>query len=177
MRGRKPKPTARQISEGDPRKKGVHKLQEKLASEPRATPGLPRCPRHLRGRARSAWTFWAVELTGMGQDKRPDAMMLEGACVHYARAVEADLLVQQQGMMVEEAYWNKKREERIVLKVRSHPAIMVSNAAWRQVRAFSSEFGLSPVSRTRLVIDKADTTEKDLAELLSQPRQPRTSIQ
>jgi P27 family predicted phage terminase small subunit len=65
--------------------------------------------------------------------------------------------------------------EVVVLKIRKHPAVEVSNAAWRQLRAFCSEFGLSPVSRTRLAIDKADQKGQDLAELLSKPRTPRAT--
>jgi hypothetical protein len=58
MKGRKPKPAARQIAEGDPSKRGVHKLDAKLDAEPKATRGLPPCPKHLRGRARTAWRCW-----------------------------------------------------------------------------------------------------------------------
>lgn len=179
MRGRKPKPTAVQIAEGDPRKKGVRKLREKLDSEPKATRGLPPCPRHLRGRARAAWNFWSEELAGMGLDRRPDAQMLEGACVNYGRAVEADLIVERDGIMQDISEIDAESGERILLKSQTHPAIKVSNAAWRQVRAFCSEFGLSPVSRTRLAIEKRDDGIDDLAKLLSQPREPRpaTSVQ
>jgi P27 family predicted phage terminase small subunit len=177
MRGRKPKPTARQIAEGDPRKKGKNKLAEKLAAEPSATRGLPACPRHLKGRARAAWGFWTAELRDMGIDHRPDAMMLEGACANYARAVEADLIVARDGIMVEESAIDEESKERIVLKAKYHPAITVSNAAWRQVRAFSSEFGLSPVSRTRLTLEKKDSAAEDLAAILSRPREPRPTVQ
>jgi phage terminase small subunit len=38
------------------------------------------------------------------------------------------------------------------------------------MKAFCSEFGLSPVSRTRLAVDKLDDGEADLMELLGRPR-------
>jgi hypothetical protein len=47
-------------------------------------------------------------------------------------------------------------------------------AAWVLLKAFCSEFGLSPVSRTRLAIEKPTTGEADLVALLSQPRERRT---
>lgn len=175
MRGRKPKPTARQISEGDPRQRGANKLREKLANEPSATRGLPGCPAHLEGRAASAWAFWAEELADMNLDRRPDAMMLEGACTNYARAVEADGIVNEAGMMQEEPLTNKVGDV-VGYRIKAHPAIAVSNAAWRQVRAFCSEFGLSPVSRTRLAIERKDEGA-DLATILAQPRTPRTAVQ
>jgi hypothetical protein len=45
------------------------------------------------------------------------------------------------------------------------------NAAWMLLKAFCSEFGLSPVSRTRLAIEKPAAGEDDLLEILSQPRE------
>ena len=79
MRGRKPKTAAQQIAEGDPSKRGVHKLDARLEAEPKATRGLPAPPQHLKGLARKAWRFWSEELEAMNLDCRPDAMMLEGA--------------------------------------------------------------------------------------------------
>jgi len=176
MRGRKPKPTSQQISEGDPRKLGKRKLQAKLESEPAATKGLPDCPRHLRGRARAAWEFWCEELGKMNLDCRPDAQMLEGACVNYSRAVEADLQIAREGLTVEESTVDQESGEKILLKIKAHPAIAISNQAWRLLHRFCSEFGLSPVSRTRLTIEKRDDGVLDLAALLSQPREQRPPV-
>jgi len=172
MRGRKPKPTAQQIAEGDPRKHGVHKLEERLAAEPKPTVGLPKCPSHLKGRARAAWRFWKEELEAMDLDRRPDAMMLEGACANYARAVEADRIIARDGITVEESTINDDGEV-VVLKVKKHPAVDVAARSWSLVRSFCSEFGLSPVSRTRLSIGKEGPQEDDLAALLMRPREPK----
>ena len=172
MRGRKPKPTASQIAAGDPRKHGARKLKSKLATEPKATRGLPECPRHLKGRARAAWNFWAEELAAMSIDRRPDAMMLEGACVNYGRAVLADLIIDREGLMFEE--WTlTENGEKSLTGLKTHPAIRISNAAWRQVRGFCSEFGLSPVARTRLAIEKKDSNREDLLAILSKPREQK----
>lgn len=176
MRGRKPKPTATQIAAGDPRKLGAHKLQAKLDAEPKATKGFPACPRHLRGRARAAWKFWTEELEAMGIDKRPDSMMLEGACIGYERAVLADLIVAKEGLIVKESRIDEESGEVVVLKYKNHPAIAISRAAWTQLRVFSSEFGLSPVSRTRLTVEKTDSGEEDLMAILSKPRAPRPVV-
>ena len=100
MRGRKPKPAAQQIAEGDPRKLGVHRLEQKLKAEVKGDRGLPRCPTHLKGLARKAWRFWSEELMHMNLDCRPDAMMLEGACIAYQAAIEAYEMVQKQGPLV-----------------------------------------------------------------------------
>ena len=121
MRGRKPKPVARQIAEGDPRKRGVHQLDARLEAEPRATRGLPECPQHLKGIARKAWRFWAAELEGMSLDCRPDAMMLEGACASYATFVEMYELVETQGKLVAKKDRNPVTGQLEVVDVRPHP--------------------------------------------------------
>lgn len=173
MRGRKPKPVKQQIAEGDPRRHGKKKLQEQLAKEPKAARGLPDCPDHVADeRAIRAWNFWREELQEMKLDARPDAMMLEGACVNYARAVQADLILTRHGLVVAQPIVNAKGKQ-IGLKMKNHPAVSVSNAAWKQVRAFCSEFGLSPVSRTRLTLEKKDNSAEELMELLNRPREKK----
>ncbi len=169
----KPKALALQIAAGDPRKIGKAKLQKRLEAEPKATHGLPDCPRHLKGRARAAWAFWKEELEVMSLDSRPDAMMLEGACVNYARAVDADLIIAAGGIVLEEPILDKQ-ETVVGTKYKANPAIAISNAAWKLAKGFCSEFGLSPVGRTRLAVEKPNDEEKDLMEMLSQPRTART---
>ena len=111
----------------------------------------------------------------MKLDSRPDAMMLEGACVAYARAVQNDLILQH-GCQVEEPIVNSDGEQ-IGAKIKNHPALAASNAAWRQVRAFCSEFGLSPVSRTRLTLDKPDDGEAELWAILAGTREKKPDLQ
>ena len=173
MTGRPPKPTARQISEGDPRKYGVHRLEQKLEAEPKAARGLPKCPSHLKGRARRVWKFWREELQAMNLDCRPDAQMLEGACVAYEAAVDAYETIQKQGRLVAKRVLDPETNKLVVVNVKPHPAVAQGNAAWALLKAFCSEFGLSPVSRTRLAIDRPAAGEADLMEILSRPRERR----
>lgn len=107
-------------------------------------------------------------------DRRPDAQMLEGACVNYARAVQADLILEESGVTVDEPVVSSKGEL-LGYKVKKHPAVEVSNAAWRQLRAFCGEFGLSPVSRTRIQLVPQEKGES-LMDLLSKPRAPRGEV-
>lgn len=206
MQGRKPKPVSVQIAAGDPRKIGKQKLAAQLATEVKATRGLPACPDHIvcsrpviseaprprrRGlywcspalvtpcgacipcRARATWESWAEELEVMDLDHRPDAQMLEGACMAYAQAVEADLTIARQGSVCSQETLDPQTKEKMV-KLKAHPAVAISRAAWVQVKALCSEFGLSPVSRQRLSIEKKDEVESgDLMSILSQPRAPR----
>lgn len=174
MKGRKPKSTRLQIAEGDPRDRGVHKLEQKLASEPKPTVGLPPCPRHLRGRARVAWKFFVEELKGMKLDARPDATMLEGVCVHYEKAVDAYIKGRKDGDVIEDPITITSKEtgepEIIGYRLKKNPWVAIRERSWLIVKAFCSEFGFSPVSRTRLTIDRPDDGEADLAAILSRPR-------
>lgn len=147
MRGRKPRTAARQIAEGDPSKRGVHKLDQKLESEPKAARGLPPCPKHLKGLAKKAWRFCVAELEGMNLDCRPDAMMLEGACMAYQTAIDMYVLIEQQGKLVAKKERNPTTGQLEVVDVRAHPGLAVRDRALALMRSFCSEFGLSPVSR------------------------------
>ena len=108
-------------------------------------------------------------------DRRPDGPMLEGACRAYERAVKADLIVDKEGLTFAEKFIDEESGEAIILKIKKHPAVDISNRSWLIVRAFCSEFGLSPVSRMRLSPDKEDddSADADLMAALSQPREPR----
>ena len=175
MRGRKPKPLGVRASEGDVRKIGAKKLREKLAAEPPTTRGLPDPPDHLGCRARELWLFWVSELEGMGIDRRPDGIMLEGACVAYGQAVAADIMIEHDGIVVSEPVVVDGML--VGQKLKRHPAEAVSRRAWSQVKAFASEFGLSPVARARITPDKREAP-MDLSALLSAPRAKReASIQ
>ncbi len=172
MKGRKPKPAARQIAEGDPARRGVHKLEQQLAAKPKATSGLPSCPRHLKGRARYAWNFWSEELAVMKIDKRVDAMMLEGACQLYARAVRADLIIEKEGVVFTEHFINDDGKA-VPLRIKKHPAVSVSKECWLATKAFCSESGLTLMSRERLTLEagsKGGSDDDELLKALSQSR-------
>lgn len=168
------KPTARQLIEGDPRKLGKRKLQEKLASEPIAARGLPDPPEYLSGVAREIWRFLKGELELMQLDARPDAATLEGLCRAYSRAIEADLILDRQGIIVSEPVFYKGEPLAGIERTKKHPAITVAQASWALVTKFCSEFGLSPVSRSRLTIDRKEKqTDQNINDLLAGPRVKR----
>lgn len=177
MRGRKPKPTALQLSEGDPRKLGVHRLEQKLEAEAKSSRGLPRCPAHLKGVARKVWKIWSKELERMNLDCRPDAQMLEGACVAYEEAVESYETIQKQGRLVPKRVWDPQTSTWKLAGFKPHPAVAQKNAAWMLLKAFCSEFGLSPVSRTRLAMERPTEGDDELQEILRRPREQRKQQQ
>jgi P27 family predicted phage terminase small subunit len=165
---RKRKPIQLQIAEGDPRQRGKHKLQAKLASATIPVSGLD-CPSHLKGRARSTWNFWQRELEIMDLDSRCDVQMLEGAWVHYARAVKADLQIAKEGITVREPVIVNGHAHSTLTRIKKHPAVAVSNAAWDKVKAFCSEFELSPSARMRLQVAPRSKSVGDVDAILDGP--------
>jgi P27 family predicted phage terminase small subunit len=168
MRGRKPKPVKHQISAGDPSHVGKAKLDKHLANLPIAARRLGDPPRHLSGLAAQQWAIWRDDLARLGMDYRADRVMLEGACVAYARAIEADEILKD-GCQVEEPYVDKMTGE-LGHILKKHPAVSVSNVSWRRVRSFCAELGLSLISRTRLSIEAPTLGRESLMELLLKPR-------
>ena len=55
------------------------------------------------------------------------------------------------------------------LKYKQHPAVALSNSAWRQVPAFCLKLGFSPLSRKRLSLEKQHSGEPDLLAILCRP--------
>jgi P27 family predicted phage terminase small subunit len=159
-----------QIAEGDPTKRGVHKLDARREAEARATRGLQRCPAHLTGEARKTWLFWSRELEAMELDCRPDGPMLEGACVAYSTYVKMHRKIEEQGELVARKERNPATNQLEVVDVRPHPALRIRDRALGLLRSFCSEFGLSPVSRVRLSVQPREAGTDDLMALLTQPR-------
>ena len=141
-----------------------------LAALPKAARGLGDPPSHLTGLARQQWMIWKQNLEAMDQDFRADRVFLEGACVHYARAIEADEILKD-GCEIEEAI--DVTGEKVGTRMKKHPAVAVSNSSWRMVKAFCSDLGLSLVTRQQLAIQAHDAGGDDLMELLSKPRPPK----
>jgi len=94
--------------------------------------------------------------------------------VAYDAAIDAYETIQKQGRLIAKKALDPKTNTMIVVDVKPHPAVRQGNQAWALMRSFCSEFGLSPISRMRLSIEREDTGEADLMELLARPRERRT---
>ncbi len=101
----------------------------------------------------------------MNMGHRPDALMLEGVCVNYAMAVQAELQIATEGAILREPIFSRGKPTGAV-RLRKHPALAVANRAWGLFRAFAGDFGLSPVSRTRLSIENPDNNSEHVWEIL-----------
>jgi P27 family predicted phage terminase small subunit len=169
MRGRKPKPIEQQIAEGDPGKFGKAKLEARLEKRPRTCDSIPDCPKGLSRVGREAWEFWTEELEGMNLAARCDAKFLEMACVEFATYAKADAAIHKLGEVIEEQIFSRNGDP-VGLRMKRNPWLDVRNRAFLNVGKFTSEFGLSPVSRTRLTIENPDDGMAELEAILRGPR-------
>ena len=135
MRGRKPKPTALRILEGNP---GKRPLNDR---EPQAPPEVPECPEFLDEEARAEWSRTARVLGEMGILTLADRAALAAYCVAYSRWVAAERQVQRLGTIV------KSPHKKFPMK---SPYLTVADQALETMRKFMVEFGLTPSSRSRI---------------------------
>ena len=84
MRGRKPKPTALKIAEGNPGKRAIN------GYEPKPPSSLPDCPPHLSEVARDEWQRIAGSLNKIGLLTQVDRTTMAAYCQCYGRWVEAE---------------------------------------------------------------------------------------
>ena len=109
----------------------------------------------------------------MNLDSRPDALMLEGACVSYETFVKMHQKIQEQGELVAKKERNPTTGQMEVVDVRPHPGLAIRDRALALLRSFCSEFGLSPVSRARLSAEHLEADEEELWAILSRPRKKK----
>ncbi len=84
MRGRKPKPTALKVLEGNPGKRRINGL------EPKPPASLPTCPGHLSAAAKAEWKRIAKSLNQVGLLTQVDRATMAAYCQTYGRWVEAE---------------------------------------------------------------------------------------
>lgn len=136
MRGRKPKPTAIKLLEGNPGKRAIR------GDEPRPPDGLPTCPAHLTPTAKAEWKRLAGNLHAMGVLTQVDRAAMAAYCQAWGRWVEAE---------------RKLAETPMLLKT---PAGYIQPSPWLAISAkqqelmlkFAAEFGLTPSARCRIQI-------------------------
>lgn len=151
MVGRKPKPTALKLVEGNKSKTPLNKR------EPKPKNTLPRCPIHLSKAARSEWKRLAKDLNRIGLLTQADRAIMALYCEAWSRWLDAKRKFREEG------------EEWVIETTRGNliqnPLVGIINKAEDQIRKAIQEIGLSPTSRARIQIPGADL-EDDLEALL-----------
>lgn len=139
-KGRKPKPSWMKVIDGNPGKRDIPEAEP----EPFRPAKAPRAPSHLDKMAQAEWRRVVPELMRLGLFTVVDGAMLEAYCASYSTWRKACDTLEELGDVYESVGKNGNR------MWRARPEVAIANEALRQMRAFASEFGLSPVARVRL---------------------------
>jgi P27 family predicted phage terminase small subunit len=134
MRGRKPKPTALKLIEGNPGKRPLN------AGEPRPGLKMPTCPAHLCPSAKAEWKRLAGQMHTLGIVTEFDRSALAAYCQAYGRWVEAE---------------RKLNETPLLIKLPSgyiqpSPWLAIANKQLELMHKYLTDLGLSPASRSRI---------------------------
>jgi P27 family predicted phage terminase small subunit len=149
MKGRKPKPTKLKIIDGNPGKRPLNESEP----DPDQEIKCPQAPGHLNDAAKEEWDRMAPELYDIGLLTKIDIAALEAYCTAYARWIEAEDKIREGGMLV-----NAPSGYPI-----QTPYLSIANKAIDQIKAFLTEFGMTPSSRSRISVGtgKKKTSEWD----------------
>lgn len=150
QRGRKPKPTAVKILEGNP---GKRKLD---MGEPRPEKKAPRCPAWLEDEAKKEWKRMAKQLEQLGILTEIDMAAFAGYCQAYARWKEAEEYISENGMIM-------KAPSGYCQQV---PQVSIAQTYLKIMNRFCEQFGLTPSARSRIVTEHGEDKENDAMELL-----------
>ncbi|MCK9928792.1 phage terminase small subunit P27 family [Frankia sp. Mgl5] len=145
--GRKPRPRALKLVEG--RAPGRDSGGRPVPAGPGFVRLPPVPPVWLEGEAFAEWQRVAPELQRLALTKPIDAGALTAYCLAWARMVDAQAIVARDGLLLD-------GKQGLV----THPAVRLVEAASKELRAWASEFGLTPAAETK-VGAKADDHQED----------------
>jgi P27 family predicted phage terminase small subunit len=134
VRGRKPTPTHLKLLHGNPGKRPLNPNEPAPGGKP------PTCPSHLCPAGKAEWKRLASQLTLLQILTELDRAALAGYCQAYGRWVEAE---------------KKLRETPVLIKlpsghVQQNPWLTIANKQLELMHKYLTEFGLSPVARSRV---------------------------
>lgn len=145
MAGRPPKPTALKKLGGNAGKRAINK------SEPKPATKRPSCPKHLGGEAKREWNRMANQLFKVGLLTEVDRAALAAYCQAWARWIEAEDEM-------------RKPDFRMITVTDSgypvvSPWLNIATMAMKQMKAFMTEFGMTPSSRSRVTVAAEPETD------------------
>lgn len=149
-RGPPPKPTHLKVLEGNPGKRPISQ------NEPKPKPIAPKCPTWLIKEAKREWKRLVPELEKLGLLTVIDGTAMAAYCQAYARWREAEEFMTKHGTVM-------KTPSGYMQQV---PHVSIANMAMKNMRAFCTEFGLTPASRTRIDVKPLDAQVDPMEALL-----------
>lgn len=123
--------------------------KKKDTSYPELFPVLLKCPDWLKNNkhALTEWERVSTILYDLGITTSLDQIALEGYCSAYAMLVICQQVIQKKGLTYVHA--NKAGEKNEVQR----PEVRIYQQSLQAVKAYAREFGLTPDSRGRMIIN------------------------
>ncbi len=150
MPGPPRKPTRIRILEGNASKRPLP------SAEPKPTEGTPTRPEWVAPEAKREWRRIVPELRRLGLLTLVDRAALVGYCQQWGRYVQAEKILTEKGLTFE-------TENGYVMQ---RPEVAIATKALQLVKAFCTEFGLTPAARARL--SAPDAKVKGLDDILEE---------
>lgn len=148
--GRKPKPTAVKVLEGNPGKRSLNR------QEPKPEKKAPRCPAWLEDEAKKEWKRMARQMEQLGILTEIDMAAFAGYCQAYARWKEAEEYISEHGTVM----------KALSGYCQQVPQVSIAQTYLKIMNRFCEQFGLTPSSRSRIVAENGEDKESDAMELL-----------
>ena len=152
QRGRKPKPSAIRLLEGNPGKRPINQR------EPKPDKKAPPCPKWLDPEAKKEWRRLSKKLEQLGILTEADMSVFASYCQAYARWKAAEEIISSHGFI--------SKTPSGYLQAIPHVAIAKEYA--RIMNRCAEQLGLTPSSRSRLVAGETSgsTVKDDMEDLL-----------
>jgi len=151
--GRPNLPLALHVLNGNPSKLN---LEEKLQREPKPQQKIPYKPEWLSEEASREWERIVPELSRLGLLTIIDGAALVGYCQSWARYVEAEKKVTEQGLTLK----TRSGYKQII------PEVSIAQKYLQICKSFLVEFGLTPSSRSRISVSEIEEEDDPIAEIL-----------
>lgn len=150
MRGRKPKPAALRLIEGN-------REHRPILPEPKPSPDKPRCPKYLKGEARKAFRLIAGELGRMNLLHRSDTYVIVALAIAAGNLADSRRRWQEEGAKMTVEIGEGKPGIQ-------NPLLGIMHRSIDKISRLSAQLGLDPTARARLIMPQAK--EKSLREEL-----------
>lgn len=145
------KPTALKLLEGNPGKRPLPQ------NEPKPAPIMPDCPKWFDAEAKRFWEKYAPKLYNLGLLTEIDGPAFEAVCQRYSLWVRCEKRLKSKGLIMKtETGYEQQR-----------PEVSIAKNALADVKAFLTEFGMTPASRSRIDLKLDEKEDDEMERLLS----------
>ena len=146
--GRKRKPTATKIAEGNPGKRELSPEKE-----PQFKKEIPKCPTFLSKEAKAEWKFLTKHLFEAGLLTVIDGVELSMLCQAFGRWAQIEKKISKLKSI-------QYSDQNYLPKI--HPLIKAANTEMMTVHRLLVSFGMTPSSRAGLHVGKIGETDDEL---------------